>query len=298
MGVSLWTGLSEAWAARFLRERCVETFREMKPLKRTPQPQEWSSNEIRMSWLGHATVLINFYGFWILTDPSLYSRVGLDLGLFTLGPKRMTRPALRLDQFPKIDLILLSHAHMDHMDMPSLRNFSQEIPVVTASKTGDILKGTFTQVTELGWGEQKRVSSPVGDLKVSAFEVNHWGARWQSDRYRGYNGYILEREGKKIIFGGDTALTPSFRSLRNQGPYEVAIMPIGAYDPWIRMHCNPEQAVQMAFEANAQKIAPIHFDTFKLSREPEGESIYRLEKACQGESERIAWREIGEEWGA
>lgn len=295
-GAALWTGFSDSWAARFLRERIAENFREMQPLTVTPKPLEWNSNGIRMSWLGHATVLINFYGFWILTDPTLFSRVGLDLRLFTFGPKRTTAPALQLNQFPKIDLILLSHAHMDHMDLPSLRCFPSGTPVVTASKTGDILKGTLSNVSEMRWGDRKRISSSVGDLHLAAFEVKHWGARWQSDQYRGYNGYVIEREGKKIIFGGDTALTPSFRTLRSQGPYEIAIMPIGAYDPWIWVHCNPEEAVQMAFEANAKSIAPIHFNTFKLSREPVGEAIDRLNQACAGEIERIAWREIGAEW--
>ncbi len=295
-GTGLWTGFSDAWAARFLRERFTESFREMKPLNFSPKPNSWSDQQIRMCWLGHATVLINFYGFWILTDPSLFSRVGLDLGLFSFGPKRVTKPALHFNEFPKIDLILLSHAHMDHMDLPSLRCFSKETPIITAAKTSDILQGTSTQVTELGWGDSKRVIASTGELKVTAFEVQHWGARWQRDSYRGYNGYVLEREGKKIIFGGDTAMTPSFRSLATQGPYEVAIMPIGAYDPWIRVHCNPEQAAQMAFEAKADRVAPIHFNTFKLSRESEQEPIQRLEQFCIQETERIAWREIGGEW--
>ncbi|MES2308110.1 MAG: MBL fold metallo-hydrolase [Verrucomicrobiota bacterium] len=293
-GAGLWTSASNSWAARFLRERITESFREITPVSFNPHPAEWDSNKITLSWIGHATVLINFYGFWILTDPALFSRVGLDLRLFSFGPKRLSMPGLQPNLLPKIDLILLSHAHMDHMDLPSLRALPAETPAVTAWNTADILKGTLSQVSELRWGESIEVKRPIGNLKVTAFEVNHWGARWQRDQFRGYNGYVLEREGKKLIFGGDTALTSSFQRLRSQGPYEIAIMPIGAYDPWIRVHCNPEQAAQMAFESGAKKIAPVHFKTFKLSREPLNEPIERLQRACAQELERIAWREIGE----
>jgi L-ascorbate metabolism protein UlaG (beta-lactamase superfamily) len=294
-GVGLWASLSNAWAARFLRERVSESFRELAPLSAIPDPKGWDPNGITISWLGHASVLIHFYGFWILTDPVLFSRVGLDLRLFTFGPKRFSEPPLEAKAFPKIDLILLSHAHMDHMDLPSLRAFSPGTPTIAAWNTGDILKGTLTDVSELRWGESMKIKGRAGDLKVTAFEVNHWGARWQTDRHRGYNGYVLEREGKKMIFGGDTAETLSFRSLRSGGPYEVALMPIGAYDPWIHVHCNPEQAAQMAFDAGARRIAPIHFKTFKLSRESENEPIERLQQACAQELDRIAWKEIGEE---
>lgn len=285
--------VSDRWGARFLRERFTEVFREMKAVEK-PDPASWNSNGITMAWLGHATVLIQFYGFWILTDPSLFSRVGLDLRLMTLGPKRFYASPLLPREIPAPDLILLSHAHMDHMDLPSLRCFDSMTPTITASQTADILEGTLSSVQELKWGESTVVKRPVGDLKITAFEVNHWGARWQKDLYRGYNGYVLEREGKKLIFGGDTAMSPTFKALKSQGPYETAMMPIGAYDPWIRSHCNPEQAVTMAQEAGARSIAPIHFKTFKLSRENPTEPMQRLEKACEEGAFEICWKEIGE----
>jgi L-ascorbate metabolism protein UlaG (beta-lactamase superfamily) len=144
----------------------------------------------------------------------------------------------------------------------------------------------------LRWGEHAIISTSNGDIAVSAFEVNHWGARWKVDRYRGYNGYILEREGKKLIFGGDTAWTSSFGSLRAHGPFEAAIMPIGAYQPWIRSHCTPEQAVRMTNAAGAKKFFPIHFKTFPFGREGVVEPMERLEAAV--EKERIAVREVGE----
>jgi len=122
--------------------------------------------------------------------------------------------------------------------------------------------------------------------------VKHWGARWRHDSYRGYNGYIVSREGKKIIFGGDTAWSDSFRSLRSKGPFELAIMPIGAYQPWIQSHCTPEQAVQMANDAGANHFLPVHFKTFPLGREGVGEPMERLQAAI--EPERIGWHDIGQ----
>jgi L-ascorbate metabolism protein UlaG (beta-lactamase superfamily) len=104
----------------------------------------------------------------------------------------------------------------------------------------------------------------------------------------------VEREGRRVIFAGDTALTNSFAELRDDRPYDLAIFGIGAYDPWIRSHCNPEQAVAMANAAGARFIMPVHHQTFKLSVEPFREPIERFVRALAKEPERIALREIGE----
>ena len=131
-------------------------------------------------------------------------------------------------------------------------------------------------------------------MRVEAFEVKHWGARWRHDDHRGYNGYIIEREGKKLIFAGDTAYTETFKELRGKGPFELACMPIGAYNPWIMSHCNPEQAWKMANDCGARRILPIHHYTFRLGREVCTEPLERLETAMKGEVDRLALREAGE----
>lgn len=133
-----------------------------------------------------------------------------------------------------------------------------------------------------------------GDVEVEAFEVKHWGARWRHDKHRGYNGYVLKRNGKQIIFGGDTALCDGFKQLRGRAPFEFACMPIGAYQPFIHSHCNPEQSLQMANEAGAKYVLPIHYYTFRLGREPSSEPIERLEVALGNETERLGWRQAGE----
>lgn len=114
----------------------------------------------------------------------------------------------------------------------------------------------LSNISELNWGEQTTVITGSGEVYVEAFEVNLWGRRWPNDRECGYNGCVLRREGKAILFGGDTAMTTLFRNLRSGGPYAAAIMPIGAYDPWIHAHCAPEEALQMADLAGAQLVAP------------------------------------------
>jgi L-ascorbate metabolism protein UlaG (beta-lactamase superfamily) len=289
----LWTAWTDLCAARLLPRIVAETRRPVARPKFHPIPEEWEDNAITACWLGHSTVLMNFYGVTILTDPVLFRRVGADLRIGTVGPKRLIEPALTVRQLPPIDLVLLSHAHMDHLDLPTLKRLPSSARVVTARATGDILHRTrLKNVTDLGWGEKGVVNTANGSVHIQAFEVKHWGARWRRDTYRGYNGYVLNREGKKIIFGGDTALSETFRSLRSRGPYELAIMPIGAYQPWVCSHCTPEESVRMANEAGARYFLPVHHQTFSLGQEGPAEPIERLEASL--ESERLALRDVGE----
>lgn len=290
-----WLATSQRRAARWLRRLAKDVPRQVAPAPLKPTPTRWSENDISVCWLGHATVLVNFYGLHILTDPVLGDRIGISAGLGTIGPKRFVAPALRFEELPPIDVLLLSHAHMDHMDLPSLRQFPHGTFTLTARSTLDLLGGTgLKQVQEVAWNERVTFRGSQGALEVEAVEVKHWGQRWPSEAPRGYNGYILRREGKSILFGGDTARTPAFSELRSRGPFEVAIMPIGAYRPWIWNHCTPEEAVEMANAARARYIVPVHHQTFQLSEEPALEPIQRLEAALTREPERLALRRIGE----
>ena len=289
----VWVGYSDQASARALRELVAETHRPVRQAPLIPEPESWSSNDITVAWLGHSTVLLNFYGMTILTDPVLLRRVGANTCLGTIGAKRFIAPALKPGQLPAIDLVLLSHAHMDHLDFATLQALPGRPQAVIAHAMDDLLEGTRLRSPKaLAWGERTRVVTAHGDLEVRAFEVKHWGARWRYDKFRGYNGYVLAREGKKLIFGGDTAWTESFRGLRKQGPFELAIMPIGAYQPWVCSHCTPEQAVRMANDAGAKHFVPIHFKTFPFGREGSVEPLERLEEAI--EPERIGWRDVGE----
>jgi L-ascorbate metabolism protein UlaG (beta-lactamase superfamily) len=288
----LWAGCSNQLGARAVRELVAETHRPILKPGRIPTPHKWNPNEITAAWLGHATVLLNFFGLTVLTDPALLRRVGANTPFGTIGAKRLVAPALRPEQLPEIDLVLISHAHMDHLDFATIRRLPGHPQVVTAHDTLDLLDGTrLGKAVALRWGGRETVKTAHGEVNVEAFEVKHWGARWRLDKYRGYNGYVLAREGRKLLFGGDTAHIPTFRGLRPKGPFDLAIMPIGAYEPWVCSHCTPEQAVGMANDAGAAHLLPIHFKTFPFGREGSVQPMQRLEAAI--EPERIGWREVG-----
>ncbi len=291
----LYTSRVRRWLGHLFREWIIESWRPVAPASAKPEPSKWSDTQVTVAWIGHSTVLINFFGVTILTDPVLFPRVGIRLPGFTIGPKRMIAPALSLHQLPKIDLVLLSHAHFDHLDLRTLRCFDESTSVITARATSDLLKRTrFADVTELHWGETGKLNTAAGAIKIIAFQVKHWGARTQHDTHRQYNGYLIERRGRRIIFAGDTAMTDNFATLARHGSIDLAIMSIGAYNPWVRSHCTPEQAVQMANAAAARFIIPVHHQTFRLSFEPFREPIERFEAALSKTPERIALREIGE----
>jgi L-ascorbate metabolism protein UlaG (beta-lactamase superfamily) len=289
------TSRARRWLGHLFREWTIESWRAIARAFAPPEPWKWSDTQVTLAWLGHSTVLINFFGVTILTDPVLFPRVGIRLPGITIGPKRLTAPALRFHDLPHIDLILLSHAHFDHLDLRTLGCFDDTTRVITARGTSDLLRRTrLSNITELDWGETKTLSAAAGEIVIAAFPVKHWGARTHTDTHRGYNGYLIERRGRRIIFAGDTAMTDSFATLRRHGPIDVAIMPISAYNPWIQSHSTPEQAVQMANTAGARFVVPVHHQTFRLSLESFREPIERFEAALGKTPERIALREIGE----
>jgi L-ascorbate metabolism protein UlaG (beta-lactamase superfamily) len=279
---------------RFFRARLAELIKPAHAVKFKPTPATWDDNQLTAAWLGHATILINFYGVKIITDPVLFSRVGASFGLGTLGPLRRQACALRPRELPKIDLALLSHAHLDHFDLPSLNALAGSPKAVTARNTADLFQDTRIQApVELGWGDKTVIKTAHGEIRVEAFEVKHWGARWRHDSQRGYNGYILSRGDKRIIFGGDTAISDGFKGIRDKGPFEFACMPIGAYNPFIYSHCTPEQALQMTDDARVDRILPMHYYTFRFGRELCMEPIERLDAALGAHTDRLGWREAG-----
>jgi L-ascorbate metabolism protein UlaG (beta-lactamase superfamily) len=261
-----------------------------------PEPALWLNDAITGSCLGHSTVFLNFLGLHVLTDPVFSERVGPGIPPFILGPKRYVAPALTVKEVPVPDVLVLSHAHFDHFDVWSLRKFSRKTPVVTARATRDLLRRHgFKHIHELDWGESVTLETRAGVVRFTGLEVAHWGARMMRDEHRGYNGYLMERAGHAVCFAGDTAYTPAFRRLHDgQRPIDLMLMPIGAYDPWIRAHCSPEQAAAMAHDAGARFFVPIHHETFKLSHEAMDEPATRLRAAFAGEPHRLLAVSVGE----
>ncbi|HEU5303209.1 MAG TPA: MBL fold metallo-hydrolase [Gemmatimonadales bacterium] len=266
----------------------------MPPLKiatapQRPDPRSWGHNSLTVAWLGHATVLLNFHGSWILTDPALERRIGIGLGPAKLGPRRLIEPALHPHELPPLDLVLLSHAHMDHTDLGTLRLLPRQVPVVVQRGNRDLVR-RFHQVHELSWTH----TIELGGVQVESTQTHHWGARMITDRHRGYGGYLLERAGRRVLFAGDTAYTDLLSQYRSRGPVDLAILPIGAYDPWIANHASPEQAWSMFRALGAEYVLPVHHSTFRLSREPVDEPIQRFLAAAGSER----WRVVGTAVGA
>jgi L-ascorbate metabolism protein UlaG (beta-lactamase superfamily) len=267
-----------------------------------PDPRLWSPEKVYISWIGHSTMLMSLYGKVVITDPVFSRSIGLDILGLTIGPARFTSPALTIDEIPKPDLVLLSHAHMDHMDYPSLRylahKFENQIDCVTAYNTMDVIEELpWKSVQELDWG--KKVS--VAGITLKALKTRHFGWRfpWERDRSRGffadgrsYNAYLLERKGKRIVFGGDTALTDDF--LKSDEKTEIAMMPIGAYYPWRVNHCSPEEAVAMAADMHTKIFIPMHCNTFKQGMEPVEEPMARLHAAMPNSGMVLGLNSIGE----
>jgi L-ascorbate metabolism protein UlaG (beta-lactamase superfamily) len=275
----------------FVKQYWAEMDRQIMTPINMPDPKSWPDKGIHAAWLGHSTVLMKIDGVTVLTDPMFSARAGIDLFLFTVGVKRLVDPALSLRSLPPVDLILVSHAHMDHLDVPSLRALeSNGTRVITARETSDLFRpARWGSLQELRWGE----SVQAGAARVTGLEVNHWGARLRTDTHRGYNGYLVQVGSRQVLFAGDTALTDSFGRLPGNAKPELAIFPIGAYNPWIRYHCNPEQAWRMVNDARAEVVLPVHHQTFSLSREPLTEPIERFYAAAGTADKRIGWQEIG-----
>ncbi|MGZ6550815.1 MAG: MBL fold metallo-hydrolase, partial [Tumebacillaceae bacterium] len=261
-----------------------------------PEPESFSDDEVTLAWVGHSTLYINFFGLKILTDPVFSEKVGVNVAGFVVGSKRHTAPAMRPEDVGEVDLILLSHAHLDHFDLPSLRKFaSPQTQVVLPKGTSRLLKGmAYQQLHELHGKEHVELNNGV---KVTAVPVRHWGARFPWNKDYHWTGYLIEHRGVKLFFAGDTAHTPTFQDLRNLGKIDVAMIPIGAYSPdsFQGSHCTPEQAWEMFYDCGAEWLIPIHWDTFVLSHEPVDEPMRRLLAAATADqkSDRIVIQDHG-----
>ncbi|MBI2794969.1 MAG: MBL fold metallo-hydrolase [Ignavibacteria bacterium] len=254
-------------------------------------------------WIGHSTILMRFENTWVLTDPVMFDAYGLSVFGTILGPQRLHRPAISIDDLPRPHLILLSHAHLDHMDRTTLAALSElypkQIDVVTASNTADVIRDlNWSSINELDWGNKVSMHG----LDIEGVRVKHNGWRWpgepcraagQRTTGRSYNGYYIESHSAGVMFGGDTAHTSEFK--RYKGKVDVAFMPIGAYGGYHDAHCTPEEALDMTRMMHARHLVPIYHATFHQGSEPTKEPITRLEAAlCKNLEPILAARHVGD----
>lgn len=243
----------------------------LRPVQKKPSPNPQINVDTVQVWMvGHATMLINFYGTTILTDPVF--------GNWLPFPRRITGPGLQINQLPKIDIILLSHAHWDHFHVPSLRKLAHEETTLLISKQcSDLVSGLhFKEVVELSAGDVYTQS----DISVTTYQPYHWGQRlpWEKLK-RGYNAYVIEKNGKAVFFCGDSGAGPVFKEVGERHAIDIALLPIGAYEPdsFRAVHMNPEDAVRAQTELGARDMIPFHFGTFRLSEESLDEPVRWLE---------------------
>jgi L-ascorbate metabolism protein UlaG (beta-lactamase superfamily) len=243
---------------------------------------EGPAGDVRVTWLGHSSTLIEVDGCRLLTDPLWYNRVSP----FTkVGPKRFFANPLPLDQLPKIDYILLSHDHYDHMDKSSLLNLTKRnIPVITMLGVGQrlIRWGVPKElVTELDWWQSVPLQN---DLTVTAAPARHFSGRWLTDRFRTlWGAFAIAGPHHKVFFGGDSGYFEGFKEIGERlGPFSVTMLEIGAYNQeWESIHMGPENAVQAHVDLNGTLLMPLHWATFNLALHPWKEPVIRLIREAQ-----------------
>jgi L-ascorbate metabolism protein UlaG (beta-lactamase superfamily) len=243
---------------------------------------------ISVTYVGHATVLVRFDGLTFLTDPVYSSRL--------IVPKRLVAPGVPLERLPPLDAVLVSHGHMDHLDVPTHRRLPKHDTVaVVAKNLTDLVAGAgYRDIVELGWGEHVI----LGGARITALQVNHWGTRNLVPDNRGYTGFLVEHPDGTLFFPGDTAYFPGFREYGAQYDIDVALLPIGAYSPpaFRRVHMNPEDALATLVDLRARHMVPIHWGTFVISYEPTDEPVRWLHELAAERrlTERVAVLRHGE----
>ncbi|MCC7388635.1 MAG: MBL fold metallo-hydrolase [Phycisphaerales bacterium] len=242
------------------------------------------------AWLGHGGLLLRQGETTCLVDPVLSERIGPRIGGRVIGPGRLSAAPVGVDRLPEIDLVLITHAHYDHLDRATLEQLARRgTVVVTSRRTRRLIPRGFGSVIELHWDGVVE----VGGVRVSALRPEHWGGRTAVDVLRGCNSYLVESDGRRTLAPGDTAETGEFAGL---GPIDLAAFGIGAYSPSEHHHATPEQVWGMFRSVPGERLLPVHHSTFEISGERVEEPMARLLAAAGGEAGRVVRVEAGELW--
>lgn len=274
---------------RYWREQAPgEWTRDLSRMPGPPPPARIDQGALRASYIGHATVLIQVDGLNILTDP-IWSERASPVGF--AGPQRYTPPGIAFEDLPNIHVVLISHDHYDHLDLPTLRRLREHSDPVFVVGLGQaaLLQGEgLSRTMELDWGQAWGM--PNG-CKLWGAPSRHWTGRLGTRKNLSlWMSYVIETEGGPVYFAGDTGYGAQFRAARERfGPMRYAFLPIGAYKPrWLTdyQHMDPAEAVRAHLDLGAAASLGIHFGTFELSDDGQFEPVRDL--ALARESQGLA----------
>ena len=246
--------------------------------KRPPTPA--TAHDVIVTFVGHSTFLIQSRAGNVLTDPMFSMRAS---PLQFVGPRRVRTPGVRFEDLPEIAVVLLSHNHYDHCDLGTLRRLGRRFEplVVTPLGNGDLVRRAgLDKVEELDWWQR----SAAAPFPITLAPAQHFSARTPFDRNRAlWGSFVFEVSGKRIYFAGDTGYSPHFQEVRRRlGPIDLALLPIGAYEPrWFMkdIHMNPSEAAQAHLDLQAARSVAMHFGTFQLTTEGIDEPVRELTRA-------------------
>jgi len=260
----------------------------------TYKPKLVTNGEMGVTFIGHSSFFVQMGGQNVILDPN-FAR-----WLFVL--KRLRQPGVQMKDLPPIDLVLVTHAHFDHLHRPSLRALAQHTrsrkgtapAIVVPRHVLDLVADLgFREIIELDWWNSLRYLG----LTITHVPSRHWGARVIKDSHRGYGGYVLRDNKHSLYHAGDTAYFSGFREIGARLAPELALLPIGAYSPdtYRNVHTNPADATRAFLDLNSRWMVPMHYGTFRLSHEPIEEPLQLLGQEARkaGIEDRVVVLEEG-----
>jgi L-ascorbate metabolism protein UlaG (beta-lactamase superfamily) len=235
-----------------------------------------------VTFINHSTVLLQFKGCNILTDP-IWSQRASPFSWF--GPKRAHVPGVKFEDLPSIDIVLLSHNHYDHMDIPTLKRLAKQhrprFFVPKGNRSYLISKGVVSEIHEMDWWDSMEIGS---GYHLHFVPSQHFSSRGLFDQNKSlWGGFVIQAEGLVLYFSGDSGFSSHFQEIKKRfGPPSLSILPIGAYEPrWFMksVHLSPEEAVQVHLLLNSKQSLAVHFGTFQLADESYEKPLEDLEKS-------------------